>query len=481
MHVAVKKPKNIADEYVIGAARGKFESPELVLCDSIDGVCNAIYEGQAQIGVARAYDHQDAPVRETFLALLHFGVEYGILDNIVSEVPGKDKRLAVLGRGFAEKTGYDSTYLALENLRDKPGLLHCITGALLNPRINMSDIHKITDDRGALHFYIELEGHIQDEEVQAALQSIASRTMIDSNQIKVLGSYPRIDTSKKLISTVGFIGRGEMAKWYKAWLEQEGIKVELTGTTSDVSAMIERNQVIGVCVPITKTPGVIQEYVPQLEAGQTLIEFSGEKVQNLLSAQQLARPGVYVGGIHTLWGPALDISSLNQKKVEIVRTEDSGPFFDEIVNLFYKYGAMTLEVNATEHDRMMGFTQKLPHAAVVALVWALRESGTMFSAIKEHTTPTSDMLFDLAGRIHDQSLAVYPDILASNQEGDLLLKSFCSRLEEVRNACARRDVETLKEIMAGNQQFLGKKFTSGAKTRTKKYDAITAEDDYDGQ
>jgi len=86
-------------------------------------------------------------------------------------------------------TGRDKTSLVIYLQRDRPGALFSILQEFATRDINLTRIESRPSRRGLgdYYFYIDLEGHVSDEKVRAALAGIEEKAAM----VKVLGSYPR--------------------------------------------------------------------------------------------------------------------------------------------------------------------------------------------------------------------------------------------------------------------------------------------------
>ena len=51
------------------------------------------------------------------------------------------------------------------------------------------------------------------------LHDIETRVIQEPNCLKILGSFPRVDMRIKKIKTFGFIGSGDMSRWFSDKLE----------------------------------------------------------------------------------------------------------------------------------------------------------------------------------------------------------------------------------------------------------------------
>ncbi len=106
-------------------------------------------------------------------------------------------RFAVLGTQKNKQTGKDKTFLVFHPIeKDKPGTLQGNLSFFSNLGINLEYIQSRPDGKGGYYFYIELDGHEDDEAVQIALKAL-KYSLDPKNKhpdtIKILGSYPNVD------------------------------------------------------------------------------------------------------------------------------------------------------------------------------------------------------------------------------------------------------------------------------------------------
>lgn len=134
--------------------------------------------GVAAIGTALAAKIYD----------LHF-VQKNIEDN-------KDNltRFLVISKTSQSRTGNDKT-LIMFTVRDEPGALHDILSHFRKGKINLTKIESRPSKKKAWDyvFFVDLQGHIEDKKVKKALEGIRKRCTF----LKILGSYPQMDTIEK--------------------------------------------------------------------------------------------------------------------------------------------------------------------------------------------------------------------------------------------------------------------------------------------
>lgn len=112
-----------------------------------------------------------------------------VLVSDVEDFAGNQTRFLVIGREQAARTGQDKTSLALFLHRDKPGALLMILSEFAYGEINLTKLQSRPTKRalGDYMFFVDLEGHVDDENVQLALNCLRLKL----RTVKVLGSYPR--------------------------------------------------------------------------------------------------------------------------------------------------------------------------------------------------------------------------------------------------------------------------------------------------
>lgn len=136
--------------------------------------------------VAELKDREVAAIGNSFAARL-YNLEILIKD--ISDYEDNLTRFVILGKEKSPKTGYDKTSIVCFIAEDRPGGLLEILQEFSYRYINLTKIvSRPTKERfGSYCFFIDMEGHIDDEVIQAALKCLTCKTA----RLKVLGSYPR--------------------------------------------------------------------------------------------------------------------------------------------------------------------------------------------------------------------------------------------------------------------------------------------------
>ncbi|MCL4554292.1 MAG: prephenate dehydratase [Actinobacteria bacterium] len=116
-----------------------------------------------------------------------YGAE--VLFDSIEDYAGNQTRFVLIGRGMHERTGEDKTSLALFMKADRPGTLNMILSEFAFAGINLTKIQSRPTRKalGDYMFFIDLIGHVDDENVRLALDCLRLKL----RRVKVLGSYPR--------------------------------------------------------------------------------------------------------------------------------------------------------------------------------------------------------------------------------------------------------------------------------------------------
>jgi len=108
----------------------------------------------------------------------------------IEDRPDNTTRFFVVGRRVFGASGRDRTTLLVSTGKtEAPGALYRLLEPLAQNRISMTRIESRPSQRGKWDyvFFIDLEGHVEDAPVAAALTELKSRASL----FRVLGSYPR--------------------------------------------------------------------------------------------------------------------------------------------------------------------------------------------------------------------------------------------------------------------------------------------------
>ena len=122
------------------------------------------------------------------LAALENGLQ--ILAEGIEDNSSNTTRFLVIGKGETAATGKDKTSLVFTTPHS-PGSLYRALAPFARRRINLIKIesHPVKERLWEYLFFVDIVGHIADEEVIHCLQELKKKTTL----LKILGSYPRAE------------------------------------------------------------------------------------------------------------------------------------------------------------------------------------------------------------------------------------------------------------------------------------------------
>ncbi len=382
-------------------------------------------------------------------------------------------RFAILGENLSGSTGYDATAIITKPLKDRVGMLVDILGEFTRRGINILDLRSENDIKTQkLQIYLEIEGHIGNELLQEALECLEKDILQEEDSIRLLGAFPRVDMRVKKIKSFGFIGTGDMSKWFADRLENEGYQTIMTGrsTTLPPEEMVDKVDVVVICVPISVTVATIEQYGPLLRDGQALILLAGESEQTLQAATDVTSQGVELMLVHNLWGP--QAQSMKDKNAAVVRTPRSGSFCSEFEAFLYKHGADISHDSPTKHDLLMGVGQKLPTTISTALAMTLKQHSIDCTDIGTHSTLTSLYGILAMARIHNQNPRTYAEIMATGGDGRKIVRSFAQNLLQVIDIAEKQQIPELCDLIKNSRSHLSPEFLAEHMKQSRAVDSV---------
>lgn len=415
---------------------------------------------------------------DTEEVIAHHGL--ALLDRELAE--HNRTRFAIIGPTPHPQTGYDATSVITKPLADRVGMLVETLNEFTRRGINILDLRSNNDIKTQkLQIYLEIEGHRDNPLLAEALEDIENKVIQEPHSLKILGSFPRVDMRVKMIGTFGFIGSGDMTRWFSEQLESEGYKTIITGRATEIrpEQMISQVEVVIICVPISATADTVARYGKLLKDGQALIILAGESEQPIEAALESTSEGVEVMLVHNLWGP--QVITMKDKNVAVVKTIRSGSLCNEFESFLYKYGAEIYQDSPYKHDLMMGVSQKLPTTISVALAMTLSEHDICFDDIDSHSTLTSLYGILAMARVHNQNARTYAEIIATAGEGKKIVDSFIVNLQKVSQLAEQRSIAELTKIIDQNRTDIPSHFIRTKMSQAQAVDAVLSDIGFKGE
>jgi prephenate dehydratase len=136
-----------------------------------------------------------------------------ILASEIQDHPENQTRFVIVGYGVPAPTGHDKTSIVCFQRQDRPGSLLAILQEFAARAINITKLESrpTKRDLGEYCFFIDFEGHLDDELVADCLRNLAAKQA----KVKFLGSYP-------VTGDAGHVRRKAVTKAWRdanAWLD----------------------------------------------------------------------------------------------------------------------------------------------------------------------------------------------------------------------------------------------------------------------
>jgi len=121
----------------------------------------------------------------TALAAKLYGLE--ILAADIEDHPDNETRFVIIGAGIPARTGHDKTTIVVFQNQDRPGSLLGILQEFAARAVNLTKLESRPTKQGLGNycFFMDCEGHIEDELVADVLRNLKSK-----HDVRFLGSYP---------------------------------------------------------------------------------------------------------------------------------------------------------------------------------------------------------------------------------------------------------------------------------------------------
>lgn len=391
-------------------------------------------------------------------ALKHF--DLAVLAEHIGNIRDNKTRFAVLGSPDADNfvaSGNDATACVIYPPGDRVGILEEILAVISRDHgLSLSSIHSRPDRRGAFRFYVEIEGHLNDELVQSCIGALRRKLADDLAEILVFGSYPRCPFNPPKLHTIGIVGgTGKMGGWFRRLFEQAGYNVVLSGLDGGLSVKecVSRSQAVLLSVPIADSVRVAREVSALLVPGQLILDNTSVKSQVMSALLEAVPDGVEVLGMHTIFGP--DVESLRKRNTVFTRTEKSGELAEEFEHIFYKYGARLSYTDETNHDQQMAFHQNLEHFTKIVLAQVLARHVSSPDTTQAYSSPNSRASLRTMANVLRVDAKLLTEIQAHNSQGPAMISHFMTIARDMQALIEAGEFDALLERIQASLKALG--------------------------
>lgn len=254
-------------------------------------------------------------------------------------------------------------------------------------------------------------------------------------------------------------GAGKMGGWFCEFLDSQGFLVTISDPAGPVEgydfvddwrAAALKSDVVVVATPLGVTAELLHELAKVRPSG-LVFDIGSLKTPLKAGHRALAEAGCRVASIHPMFGP--DTRLLSDRHVIFA---DAGvpKATAEVRQLFASTMAQQIEMDVDEHDRLIAFVLGLSHALNLAFFTALAESGEAAAGLARLSSTTFDAQLGVASTVAQESPALYFEIQALNQYGDLPLRALEDAVGRIRSIVAEGDATAFTELMENGRQYL---------------------------
>jgi prephenate dehydratase/prephenate dehydrogenase len=380
--------------------------------------------------------------------------------------------LARRDQGMRAPTGRDTTSVLIAPPADRAGLLREALD-IINGQfgLNVSALFSRPDRRGGLRFFLDLEGHVEDEAVASCLSALETRLRPHRINLAVLGSFPRSSFSTRRIKTIGIIGgTGAMGQWFKKQLGSAGFDILVAGRSTDLTyeECVAHSNVVLVNVPIRHTDDTIARVAPMMTSGQVLVDNTSVKSGPVAAMLEHAPPDVEVLGMHTIFGPK--VTSLHAQNVVFTRTPRSAGLCREFENIFYKHGARITYTDPAHHDKQMALHQNLEHFTKLVLAEVVCQNFEQPDELDQYSSPNSRASLATMGRVLHTDLDLLAQIQTGNEHGPQMIDAYMQAATALANAVRDGDMDVLYKTVEKSAGKLGHRFLTRMLERAREQD-----------
>lgn len=250
---------------------------------------------------------------------------------------------------------------------------------------------------------------------------------------------------------VGIVGgRGRMGSWLAGLLEGHGVTILRAGRKTHLTPaeMARRCDVVVVSIPIAQTVKAIKEIGPFVPENGLLMDLTSIKKEPLEAMLRYSRSEVL--GAHPLFGPEEEPAARNRMVICKGRGERGPKWFRGILD---KAGIKVVEMEAEEHDRMMGLIQAVNHFSTIALALCVSHSGFSIEDILNCSTQTFRRRLDRIGSMLQQPSGLFESLIMDNTSAGEFIELYLDSVKRMIQMTGAKDREALTDLLTSLKGF----------------------------
>lgn len=274
--------------------------------------------------------------------------------------------------------------------------------------------------------------------------------VINCTAARQMHSTPLVPAAPKRITMIG--GRGMMGQFFTRRLSVHGHQVQILETQDWEYAdqLLQKADLVLVCVPIESTLDVLKVATPYLEPTTTLADITSIKSEAVSTMLELHSGPVV--GLHPMFGPGGQ-SFLSQKVVVCHgRLETS---YQWLLDLIRHEGGELIFSTPEEHDRMMVAVQAIRHFTTFAFGVFLAQQNIDVNRTLEFSSPIYRLEIDMVSRLFAQDASLYTDIMSATQERQQAINCLAQTFQKLAQLVVEGDRSALIHQFEEARQAFG--------------------------
>ena len=393
-------------------------------------------------------------------------------------------RFLVISKKYQAKPGINDKTSLIITTHNVPGALFKVLEPLQRFAVNMSKLESRPSRKEAWSytFYIDVDGHQQDEHIAAALAALRQPDI----GVKILGSYPVsgiVHTEKArditepvlLDKKIVIVGLGLIGGSVAKALSDKGLSSQLwaigrnpddlqlaqaagviDGFSTELEALCADADLILIAVPGLSVKAILQGLAGLIKDSCVISDVSSVK-QSTVDAAIAAFgkvpanlvPGHPIAGSEKSGFRAARADLFENRRVILTPLPETDHKALELVcALWRELGAEVLEMSVARHDEVLAATSHLPHLLAYALVDTLSQQGTSEEIFRYAAGGFRDFTRIAASDPH-----MWRDIFLSNAIPlGTILDEFEKDLTRFREALQKGDSEYIMQALKRTKQ-----------------------------
>jgi len=237
-------------------------------------------------------------------------------------------------------------------------------------------------------------------------------------------------------------GRGGMGRYFSQWFMKSGYKTRILGSRDweDVESLCDGIDLALISVPIDKTAPVIEKITPYLPDDAVLADLTSIKTIPMQAMMKSHRGPVL--GIHPLFGPT---TLTMDKQIIVITPGRNTKACKWFVDQLSEWGAIIVQSDEEEHDRIMAVVQALRHFATFTFGRFLHRQKINLSRSLEFSSPIYRLELGMVGRLFAQDSDLYSGIIFASPERRSMLRDFVLSMTETMEMVDNNDKKEFKK------------------------------------